>query len=79
MLVEEFFNLAFRQRPHKPVHRLPALKGKDGGNGLHLQLLRHRRMLINIHFGKPHRTIGLRRQFFQNRGQLLARAAPRGP
>ena len=77
--VDEGADLAFRLGANEAVHGLAIDETVDGGNGLHPHLGREVLVFIHVDLDQPHQPAGLGHQLFDQRPQLLARAAPGGP
>ena len=76
---KECHHLTLRQRTHESVDRLTVGECNDRGNRLNAHLARNRWMLVDVHLRELHFAFCGLDRFFENRRELLARAAPRRP
>ena len=67
------------QCAHEAVHRLAVLEGIDCRDRLDTKLLRHRRVLVDIHLHELHGAPRRLHRVFEHGRQLLAGAAPGCP
>ena len=76
---KECHHLTLRQRTHESVDRLTVGECNDRRNRLNAHLARNRWMLVDVHLRELHFAFCGLDRFFENRCELLARAAPRRP
>ena len=76
---DECGDLAFGQRTEEAVGRLSVHERDDRGNRLNPHLPGDGRVFVDIHLAQLHFALGGPHQIFEERGELLARAAPRRP
>ena len=77
--LEEGDHLAFRQRAHEAVGRLAVDEGDHRRDRLDAHLAGDGRMLVDVHLDELDLALGGRDHLFQDRGELLAGAAPGRP
>ena len=77
--LDERGDLGLGQRSDELVHHLAVADGEDGGDRLHVEGLRHRRVVVDVDLGQLDRTPGVRHRLLEHGAQGLAGPAPRGP
>ena len=77
--LDEGHDLALRQRAHEAVGRLAVDEGDHRRDRLDAHLARDGRMVVDVHLDQLDLALGGLDDLFQDRGELLARAAPGRP
>jgi hypothetical protein len=76
---QELDHLAFRQRAHEAVGRLSVDERDHRRDRLDAHLLRHRRVVVDVHLDELDLALGRAHRLFQDRRELLAGSAPGRP
>ena len=77
--LDELLDLALRLRADKAVDRPAVLEGVNRRDRLDAHLLRDLRVFVDVELDHAHRAVGGAYRLFEDRAELLARAAPRRP
>ena len=72
-------DLRLGHRTDELVHHLALTEREDGGDGLHVEGLRHRRVVVDVDLGQLDGAAGVGHRFLQHRPEGLAGPAPLGP